>query len=274
MDVVVCVKNRAHLLNRILRQIVSEIPFKNLIVVYGTSIDDTKEIAERYADKVFWDRDRGLGAARNLGVKKATSEIVAMIDSDVILTKGWCKKVIRHFKDPKVAAAMGTCIYGYGCKPLERLWEYNRWEAREHWGCNNTMFKRDIILQVGNFNQTIEGAGEDYDMYRRLLDAGYKWVWDRGVVVYHPMNMLEFLIHVRWWAQGLSSLRENAPGSPLRLCRDLFFSILKAFGVGMRFFRIHPILSFYVPLLRTTSLMTEFKVEIRRRKKNQRGLHS
>ncbi len=124
LDVVVCAKNRALLLKRVLKQIVREVPFKNLIIIYGSSEDETKKIAENFTDKVYWDGDKGLGAARNLGMRKASSEFVAMIDTDVILAKGWYESVIDHFEDPTVAAVMGSCIFGYGCLPLERLWQY------------------------------------------------------------------------------------------------------------------------------------------------------
>ena len=130
VDVVVCAKNCANLLDRVLRQITKEVPFKNLIVVYASSTDGTEKVAKRYTDKVFWDGDKGLGFARNLGMRKATSEIVAMIDSDVILTKGWYERLIKHFKeDPKVAAAVGSNIFCHGYEPLEKLWKYlNLWE--------------------------------------------------------------------------------------------------------------------------------------------------
>jgi glycosyltransferase involved in cell wall biosynthesis len=99
LDVVVCAKNRAEVLERVLQQIIREVPLRDLIVIYGSSKDGTKEIAEKYAKKVFWDGDKGLGAARNLGVRKASSELVAMIDSDVILTKDWYKRLVKHFED-------------------------------------------------------------------------------------------------------------------------------------------------------------------------------
>ena len=66
----VCVKNQSTLLKRILRQIVSYVPYKNLIVIYGKSTDGTKEVAESFTENVFWDGDKGLGAARNLGDTK------------------------------------------------------------------------------------------------------------------------------------------------------------------------------------------------------------
>ncbi len=41
LDVVVCAKNRAAMLERILEQINHEIPLRDLIVVYGSSKDLT-----------------------------------------------------------------------------------------------------------------------------------------------------------------------------------------------------------------------------------------
>ena len=120
LDVVVCAKNRAALLERVLKQIIREIPFRDLIVIYGSSTDGTREVAERYTKSVFWDGDKGLGAARNLGIRKAGSELVAMIDTDVVLTKDWCKRLVRHFENNRVAAVMGATIYGYGYRPIQQ----------------------------------------------------------------------------------------------------------------------------------------------------------
>lgn len=202
LDVVVCAKNRAESLNRILRQINRLIPHKNLIVVYGTSKDETQAVAKKYTDKVYWDEDKGLGAARNLGMAKATSEIVAMIDSDVILSENWYEQVIKPFADPRTAGAIGTCVYGYGSKLIQSYWDWIRHTGEDNIGCHNTMFRREHVLKVGNFNSAIKGAGEDFDLHRRLLKAGYKWVWVRNADVYHPMNATEYVKHLLWWSRG------------------------------------------------------------------------
>jgi len=271
VDVVVCVKNRAESLDRVLQQIVHEIPFKNLIIIYGSSKDKTKEVAERYTSQVFWDEDKGLGAARKLGMEKATSEVVAMIDSDIILTKGWFSRLIKYFEDPKVAAVMGTCIYGYGCKPLELYHEYMRLNCREDWGCHNTLFRRDAVLKVGNFDETIQGAGEDFDLYLRLQNAGYKWIWAKEVVVYHPMSMLEYLDHLRWWTRSYwwtkssSRLRHiistDIKGKSLfRFYCNQIRLILEAFVMGVCFFiKIHPTMIIYYPLMRIIIIITRLK---------------
>ncbi len=177
-------------------------PHKNLIVIYGSSKDTTQQVAEKYTRQVFWDEDHGLGAARALGVAKASSEIVAMVDADVILAEDWYRKLIGCFDNPAVAAVMGTCVYGYGCKPLEAYWEYIRRTEKVNYGCQNTMFRREAVLEVGNFDSCIRGAGEDYDLFLRLSAAGYVWLWAKQASVYHPMTMHEYLKHVSWWTRG------------------------------------------------------------------------
>ncbi len=264
VDVVVCAKNRAVLLERALRQIIKYVPFENLIVIYGSSRDNTKEIAEKYATQVFWDGDKGLGAARALGIEKATSEIVAMIDSDVILTREWFQHIIKPFKNQKVAAVTGTCIFGYGCKPLESLWEYIRRTASVYIGCNNVMFRRKAILEVGNFNKEITGAGEDYELYYRIIKAGYQWKWVKEAVVYHPMNMLEFLKHIRWWVQGRAFIDGSASqalsSSRSRVYSRLAYSILESLWNGVKLsVAVHPALFLYSPLMNAIRVWEELK---------------
>jgi GT2 family glycosyltransferase len=258
-------------MDRVLHQIITEVPFKNLIVIYGTSVDETEKIAEKYTTKVFWDGDKGLGAARNLGIMQATSEIVAMIDADVILTKGWYEQLIEHFQNPHVAAVMGTCIYGYGYKPLQSYYEYLRHTAHQNWGCQNTMFRRETVLKVGNFDPSIKGAGEDYDLYLRLVAAGYEWYWAREATVYHPMSMSEYLKHVRWWVQGRPYMDEIVQGriSLLRFYGRQGLSILQAFCTGLKlFFFVHPTLLLYIPAIGTTSAFGKLE-ELKKVRANQ-----
>ncbi len=264
LDVVVCAKNRAEMLGRVLQQIICEIPFRELIVIYASSKDKTKEVAEKYTKKVFWDEDKGLGAARNLGIRKSSSELVAMIDTDVVLSKNWYKHLLRHFEDPKVAAVMGANIYGYGFPPIQRLSEYWRWRRPEDWGCINTIFRRGLVLEVGNFDETISGAGEDYDLYKRILAAGYKWVWDREVVIYHPMTLFEYLNHLRWWAESAPRMRELVDQirfySLFRIYLRFAYSILKSFQEGVTLsLNVQPVLLFLRPIFQIVSVTAQLK---------------
>ncbi len=263
IDVIVCAKNREKPMANVLRQIVNEIPVENLIIIYGSSSDRTQEIALEYTEKVYWDEDEGLGAARNLGIRQSSSEIVAMIDTDVILPKDWYQKLIRQFDDKKVAAATGTCIYGYGCTPLQKWWEHFGSFGQVQWGCHNVMFRRNAVLSIGNFDKRIKGAGEDFDVYKRILEAGFKWVWDKEVVVHHPMSALEFMKHNIWWAKGVSSQNGEEPFSIGQLLVRTVFMIRS----NIEHITIHPILSLYLPLIDMIWLMTDFKTRCSKQRK-------
>jgi glycosyltransferase involved in cell wall biosynthesis len=267
LDVVVCAKNRAQMLERVLQQITREVPFRELIVIYASSKDRTKEIAEKYTKKVFWDGDKGLGAARNLGVTKASSELVAMIDTDVVLTEDWYKRLVKHFEDPKVAAAMGTTIFGYGFLPIQRLYEYWRGinpKLSKQALASNCLLKRGLVMEVGNFDETIRGAGEDYDLYKRILAAGYKWVCDREVVVYHPMSLSEFLDHIAWWTSCVPAMRELVDQvraySLFRIYCRFAYSILASFREGVILsFIVHPTMSFLMPTFEVVMVRARLK---------------
>lgn len=274
MDVVVCVKNNAIGLDYILNQIFSYIPYKNLIVIYGTSKDQTVEIAKKYTRHVYWDEDKGLGAARGLGIEKAKSELVAMIDSDIQINNDWYYRLIPKFEEEKVAAVMGACSFGHGCPPLEKLWEYYRKTAEFDYGCHNVIFNREIILKVGNFNKNIRGAGEDHDLFRKVINSGYKWVWDKTTIVYQPMGIIEYLKHMNWWEEDPLKFKQGfVYDSPFRFLyrftRFFFAKFTEAFQYAGKRYNIHPFLIIYIPIIDFMIVRKRFLMNIKMRKSIQ-----
>lgn len=49
------------------------------------------------------ERAQGPGAARNAGLARATTPLVAFVDSDIVLPEGWLDMLLPHFDDPAVA---------------------------------------------------------------------------------------------------------------------------------------------------------------------------
>ncbi len=86
-----------------------------IIVVDSNSLDNTKAIAEKYADRVLNIQDRGVSKARNVGVRKAKGEILLFLDADTILDSNFITQMLASFADSKV-----VCVSGF-VAGLERL---------------------------------------------------------------------------------------------------------------------------------------------------------
>ena len=94
VSVIIPTYNRSSVLSRaidsVLRQ--SDRDFE-LIVVDDGSTDNTKNLIEQYSDQItyIYQDNEGVSAARNLGLKHATGEWVAFLDSD----DEWKKKKLE-----------------------------------------------------------------------------------------------------------------------------------------------------------------------------------
>jgi glycosyltransferase involved in cell wall biosynthesis len=83
-----------------------------LIVVDGGSTDGTLDILRAYSGRILWSsgKDRGQAHAINKGLRQATGEIVAWLNSDDTYEPGALGTVARHFEEhPACRWAYGKC---------------------------------------------------------------------------------------------------------------------------------------------------------------------
>ena len=85
-----------------------------IIVVDGNSKDKTREIAEKYADKVFIQTSKKVGGARNDGAMAAKYDILATTDADCFLPRDWLEKILADFAKYPDASTIYGIVY-----PLE-----------------------------------------------------------------------------------------------------------------------------------------------------------
>ncbi|HWS48697.1 MAG TPA: glycosyltransferase [Candidatus Methanoperedens sp.] len=75
----------------------------NILIIDGGSNDSTLSIAQKYNCIVFHNPLKTAESAKALGLKKAKSDYIALIDSDNILpNKNWLSKMILPFKDKDI----------------------------------------------------------------------------------------------------------------------------------------------------------------------------
>lgn len=74
-----------------------------IVIADGGSTDNTLKIAKKYHCKIVSNKLKTAEAGKAIGLKKATGEFIALIDSDNILpTKNWLSKMLLPFKDSEI----------------------------------------------------------------------------------------------------------------------------------------------------------------------------
>jgi len=184
-----------------------------VIVVNGPSTDNTQEILSRWRNKVrIADCPAAnLSMSRNIGISMAQGDIIAFIDDDAIPEPEWLEQLIAAYADPSVGA-VGGFVYdhtGYNFQykycTVDRFGnaDLSATNAAPHYsfpksyniphllGCNSS-FRRDVLLQVGGFDEEYEYFLDETDLCTRIVDAGYLITQLPNAYVHHkyaPSNI-------------------------------------------------------------------------------------
>jgi len=114
VDVVLLTKNSERVLEKCLESVYQNVPVNQLIVVDGYSTDGTLEILSQFNQKhhnVKVIYDSGTRAtARQKGIENVETEWFMFVDSDVVLSKNWYQKAIKHINE-NVGAVWGIEVW-------------------------------------------------------------------------------------------------------------------------------------------------------------------
>ena len=201
VSVVVPVRNAEGLLEDCLASIARAEP-REIIIVDGRSTDRTHELARGYTDHILSDEGRGLPAARLMGAEAAASDLVALVDADVILPDGSLAGLVEEFKaDGYTALQAGLHSVGGGEYWGEALANHHRTGRSKSWfGLVATIFERDQLLRHG-FDDRFS-SGEDIELRWRLEQAGHKIGVSRRTVVEHRFEAGWDFARGQWRADG------------------------------------------------------------------------
>ncbi len=178
VTVVVPVKDHAEEL----RALVATLGPVPTIVVDDGSIDpDAVHTAAAGARVVRVVQSQGPAAARNIGWREATTDLVAFVDADITMPAGWLEPLVAHFVDPEVAAvaprvrgrANGNSTidrYERHRSPLDLGPEPARVVPRARVSYVPTatvLFRRSVLEAHNGFDETLR-FGEDVDLIWRV----------------------------------------------------------------------------------------------------------
>lgn len=113
VGVIIPTRNRAELLHNSLEALARQARAPDeVIVVDNGSTDNTKQVVEQYSGRLpiryFYEPIPGAGQARNLGIRNATSDVLAFTDDDCVPDKDWLHFIELSFlRDPSIGMVAG-----------------------------------------------------------------------------------------------------------------------------------------------------------------------
>lgn len=162
-----------------------------IVVVDGNSGDGTLDIIKKYPVKLISEPGLGFGHARNLGVKKASGDILFFIDSDCFAEPNWIERTLPHFdSNPEVAAVTGRTNLWNTESAVARFLAYvggrmNMPKQRKYVKIAPTMnlaLRHEIVDKVGGFDETMIRC-EDTDLTYKI-SRGNKIMYEPDAVVW------------------------------------------------------------------------------------------
>ncbi len=219
------------LFNRCLKSVSNEGPDEIIVVINGGGKNESayKKIAKKYNAKVYTLPEPAKRPATALGIKNAKYDIILLLDSDTVLTKGSLQELLKPFKDPKVGGVTATqaiinsevSIVRKFAGWMEDLRFALSQRAQSSFGAVGCLpgraiaFRKRLILPYINdfvqekFLGQYCTSGDDRYLTSTVLKQGYKTVLQATSFVYTncPDTFIGFLKQQLRWAR--SSQRET-----------------------------------------------------------------
>ena len=150
----------------------------------------------------------GAAAARNAGIRVATSEIVAFTDSDCAPQSDWLAYLLAPFADATIGAVAGRIVGVFDRTVCELFCSlYTLQSSREStthrewtpWSGGfptaNLAVRRRHLEQLEGFDESVKIYGEDYDLCARLYEQQLALVYTPvACVTHHHRTTLAGLI--------------------------------------------------------------------------------
>jgi glycosyltransferase involved in cell wall biosynthesis len=240
LDVIIPTHNRYLMLRRTLESLLAAIPPAALdvrvTVVDNNSADDTHATVKDYSGRFknglnyVFEGLQGRSFALNAGIQATNGDLIGMIDDDEEIDRFWYTSIYSMFDRGGVDFIGGPYVPRWGADrpdwlPMNYLGAIGWIDGgdkvvpfdKTYPGIlmgGNAVLTRDILNKVGLYNTSLGRsgarllAGEDDEMYQRLLSVGARGLYVPDLIIYHyipPERLLKGYFR-RWcfW-RGVSS---------------------------------------------------------------------
>ena len=213
------------------------------------STDNTQNVLQKYKSTknitiINQEKNLGLAAARNAGIKKGCSELVALLDGDMTVEKDWLESLSKYFTK-NIIAVMGDNIppknlslnpvekYYFGRLRGARQYDDNENIPLQYMLFGNAMIKREALEESGLFDEKINRyGGEDTDLSAKLWNIypdSFVFSKKSNSTHHHRRNLDEFCKSMEiYGSQNLHTLIRRYPEHKSKFAAD-YISTLKGY---------------------------------------------
>ena len=222
--------------------------WNEIIIVDNASTDGTHEFLEslRVNNKFYVFRqpqNLGVAGGRNVGLKRAKSEVVLCLDDDALLAPDQFDYIVDAFRHDLTLGVFCPLVIHGETKLPQNPHGNHRIEVANYHGAAHA-FRKEALEKIGFLDEECFFGGEELDSSIRIYEAGYRCVYFPEVVALHYSFMRPgpqgFDRYLRWTYNYARILYKNFP-EPMARCyasRLLVMRIFRSvqfFGVSATF---------------------------------------
>lgn len=158
-----------------------------IVVDDGSTDSETIEVLKNLDSrvKVFFEKNFGVGSARNKGFRQSTGRFVLFLDADDLIEKTYLAKAVKILENNPKVGFVTPWIRAFGVDNWELVRpKYNFIDSLvENLVCTAALLKRECFENVGGYNESREMMGiEDWDLWIRIGAAAWQ-----GEVIKEPL---------------------------------------------------------------------------------------
>ena len=174
-----------------------------IVVDNGSDRDQCPELWRYPWVRVFSQREKGAGMARNLGVSKSSARRIAFLDSDCVPSATWVAQarqacIARQIVGGRVATFDESGPRSTGAQLFERLFAFDNERYVTKLGFSvtaNLVTSRAVFDRLGPF---LPDVAEDYEWCRRAAQQEVSLSYDSDLLVSHPTRSDWPSLRTKW----------------------------------------------------------------------------
>ncbi|MFC1790429.1 glycosyltransferase family 2 protein [Patescibacteria group bacterium] len=136
-------------------------------------------------------KNTGFGAT-NLGLKKATGDLLMMLDNDVEVKSDLCQQVVAYFENNPEVGSLAFRINHYNSSHPRKIphRSLKNKKGQEIWETTIInpgagVIAKDLYEKIGGINADYFIYGNEFEYGARALEAGFKLRYEPAIVVRH-----------------------------------------------------------------------------------------